>query len=126
MVTGQRKELLVATMVAGNFSIISGVPEKLGGRDEGPNPHELLEAALAACTIITVQMYADRKGIPLESTDVKVNTVSEGAEKSVISREISFRGNLTTEQKTRLAEIADKCPIHKLLQSSVTIETKVS
>lgn len=125
MVTGQRKELLVATMVAGNFSIISGVPEKLGGRDEGPNPHELLEAALAACTIITVQMYADRKGIPLESTDVKVTTVSEGAE-SVISRELSFRGNLTPEQKTRLTEIADKCPIHKLLESKVTIQTTVS
>ena len=112
-------------MVAGNFSIISGVPEKLGGQDEGPNPHELLESALAACTIITVQMYTDRKGIPLESTDVKVNTVSEGAE-SVISLEISFRGNLTPEQKTRLAEIAHKCPIHKLLESKVSIETKVS
>jgi putative redox protein len=125
MVTGERQELLVAKMVAGNFSIISGVSEKLGGRDEGPNPHELLEAALAACTIITVQMYADRKGIPLESTDVQVKTVSEGAE-SVISREISFRGNLTPEQKIRLAEIADKCPIYKLLVSKVTIETNVS
>jgi putative redox protein len=125
MVTGQRKELLVATMVAGNFSIISGVSEKLGGRDEGPNPHELLEAALAACTIITVQMYADRKGIPLESTDVKVTTISEGAE-SVISRELSFRGNLTPEQKTRLTEIADKCPIHKLLESKIAIQTTTS
>lgn len=125
MVSGQRQELLVAKMVAGNFSIISGVPVSLGGRDEGPNPHEILEAALVACTIITVQMYADRKAIPLESTDVVVKIISEGAE-TVISREISFRGNLTDEQKTRLAEIADKCPIHKLLESKVTIQNKLS
>lgn len=125
MVSGQRQELLVAKMVAGNFSIISGVQASLGGHDEGPNPHELLEAALVACTIITVQMYADRKGIPLESTDVVVKIISEGSE-TVISREISFRGNLTDEQKNRLAEIADKCPIHKLLESKVTIQNIIS
>lgn len=125
MVSGQRQELLVAKMVAGNFSIISGVPEKLGGRDEGPNPHEILEAALVACTIITVQMYADRKGIPLESTDVIAKIVSEGTE-TLITREVSFRGNLTPEQKARLAEIADKCPIHKLLESKVTIQNIIS
>ncbi|MBC7458706.1 MAG: OsmC family protein [Bdellovibrionaceae bacterium] len=125
MVSGQRQELLVAKMVAGNFSIISGMPVSSGGRDEGPNPHELLEAALVACTIITAQMYADRKGIELESTDVQIKIVSEGAE-TVISREVSFRGNLTDEQKIRLTEIVDKCPIHKLLESKVTIQTKVS
>lgn len=125
MVTGQRQELLVAKMVAGNFSIVSGVSEKLGGHDEGPNPHELLEAALVGCTIITTQMYANRKGIPLESTDVIVKIVSEGAE-TLIEREVSFRGNLTPEQKTSLAAIVEKCPIHKLLESKVTIQTKVS
>ncbi len=125
MVTGQRQELLVAKMVAGNFSIVSGVSEKLGGHDEGPNPHELLEAALVGCTIITTQMYANRKGIPLESTDVVVKIVSEGAE-TLIEREVSFRGNLTPEQKTSLAAIVEKCPIHKLLESKVTIQTKVS
>ena len=124
MVTGQRQELLVAKMVAGNFSIISGVPVSLGGRDEGPNPHELLEASLAACSIITVQMYADRKGIPLESTDVQVKIVSEGAE-TIISREVSFRGNLSQEQKDLLSKIVEKCPIHKLLESKVSIQTKI-
>ncbi len=124
MIEGIRTKDLIATMQTRNHKLISGLPEMLGGHDEGPNPHELLEAALAACTILTVQMYANRKGIPVESTDVTVKVVSEGTE-SVISREVSFRGDLTQEQKTRLAEIADKCPIQELLESHITIQTTV-
>ena len=72
MITGSRTENLAAQLVARHFSILSGVSEKLGGNDEGPDPHELLEAALAGCTIITIQMYANRKGMKLDSTDVKI------------------------------------------------------
>lgn len=103
--------------------ILSGVAGSLGGDDQGPNPHELLEGALAACTIITVNMYAQRKGMPLVSTSVKVHTESEGAQ-SKLSRVIHFTGNLTPADKERLMEIANKCPIHKLLSSQVTIETR--
>lgn len=124
MITGIRKEKLVAEMNIRTHKIVSGVVEKLGGRDEGPNPHELLEAALAACTIITAQMYADRKGIKLDSADVEVKIISEGKD-SILSREISFKGDLSQEDISKLSEIVEKCPIHKLLESNVKINTLV-
>lgn len=124
MVQGERFGNLAASIAAGNFSIVSGVLPKEGGDDEGPNPHELVEAALAACTIITVQMYANRKQIKLNSTHVKVEIQSESKEKSSIKREIRFDGDLSEEEKKKLMEIANKCPIHKLLESQITIESK--
>lgn len=101
------------------------MPEKLGGHDEGLDPHELLEAALAGCTILTAQLYANRKGMKLESTDVTVKVVAESKTSSVISREVSFRGDLSEEDKARLTEIVNKCPIHNLLESQIKIETTV-
>ncbi len=123
MVTGSRRGDLGAAIRAGNFEIVSGVLPEQGGTDDGPDPHRLLEAALAACTIITVQMYANRKGWPLKSTDVKVNIVSETGTMVSIARDISFTGELAEEQKKRLFEIANKCPIHKLLISTVDIQS---
>ena len=125
VVNGIRTENLVAKLSADVHTILSGVPEKLGGHDEGMDPHELLEAALAACTIITVQMYANCKQWPLQSTNVQVKVESEGKE-SKISRKISFVGELTPEQSEKLLEIANKCPIHNLLESTVHIETSLS
>lgn len=122
MITGNRKDNLTAELTIRSHKIISGLLEKLGGNDEGPNPHELVESALAACTILTAQMYANRKGMKLESTDVVVKIVSEGAD-SIIEREVSFKGDLSEEDKTKLAEIVEKCPIHKLLQSNIKINT---
>lgn len=122
MITGKRAENLTAEINVRTHTIISGLFEKLGGHDEGPNPHELLEAALAACTILTAQMYANRKGLKLESTDIEVKILAEGSE-TVISREVNFRGELTEEDKNKLAEIVEKCPIHKLLESNVKINT---
>ncbi len=124
MITGVRKENLVAEMGVRSHKIISGLVEKLGGQDEGLNPHELLEASLAACTILTAQMYANKKGIKLESTEVKVKIIAEGAE-SVITREISFKGDLKDEEKRRLSEILAKCPIHNLLESHIVIKDVV-
>jgi putative redox protein len=104
--------------------ILIDVDAKLGGDDAGMNPHEVLESALAACTAITVEMYAKRKQIKLEAVQVEVHTVSEGKE-SLISRKLSFVGDLDAEQIKRLTEIADKCPIHKLLESQIKISTEV-
>lgn len=126
MIQAKRFENLAAEVVTSNFAIVSGVSSESGGNNEGPSPHELLEGALAACTIITVQMYANRKGIKLKNTHVEVNTQSETRERSVISRTIRFEGELSQEERTRLAEIANKCPIHKLLSSHIAIETKVA
>jgi putative redox protein len=105
-----------------NFTLNSDVPESLGGENLGPTPHEFLEAALAACTAITLQMYAERKKIPLQSSDVQIKILQEG-ETNRISREIQLQGELSAEQKTLLMSIADKCPIHKFLTHPTEIES---
>jgi putative redox protein len=111
-------------------------PTENGGKDAGPDPFELVLAALGACASITVQMYADRKQWPLEGvhavlsyakvpaedradTDTKVDMV-DGIEMGM-----SFDGNLSEEQQLRLLEIAGRCPIHRLLSSPVPIQTKL-
>lgn len=122
MITAKKNGTLGAVSLARNHQIISGVTKQNGGDDEGMNPHELLEASLASCTIITVQMYANRKAWPLESIGVVVTTDSEGSN-SHLTRQITFTGELDEEQVTRLLDIANKCPIHKLLTSNIEIET---
>lgn len=124
MITGKRKENFVAEINVRDHQVLSGLPESLGGHDEGPTPHELLESALAACTILTAQMYAKRKGLKLDSTVVAVKIITEGVD-SVISREVSFEGDLSAEERVKLSEIVEKCPIHKLLESNIKIETVV-
>jgi putative redox protein len=124
MVTGKKSGNLVAEITARTHQILSAVSQESGGEDEGPNPHELLEAALAACTIITVQMYALRKGIKLETVDAAVDVLSEGAE-SRIGIELHLQGEFTEEQKARIFEIAGHCPVHKLLESHITIEMQL-
>ena len=122
MISGRRLQQYVAELHSATNSLLSDLPESLGGTGSGFDPHELFEAALAACTILTVQMYADRKQWPLESTDVKVHIETEGAQSRLV-REISFRGPLDAEQVDRLVSIADKCPIHKLMTSDISIST---
>ena len=110
---------------AGNFTIKVDVPENLGGNDTAPDPHQYLEAALAGCTAITVQMYAKRKNIPLDYSDVSIKITSEGSSNEIL-REIKFVGaDLNEEHKKSLLFIADKCPIHKLLSAGAKITTKL-
>lgn len=125
MITGKRTKHLAAQIQVRQHQFNSGVSSELGGEDEGANPHELLEAALAACTIITVQMYANRKQWPLESTDVTIKIISENKEGTIISRDVSFKGDLTSEQRDQLLVIANKCPIHKLLSGPIQIQTQM-
>ena len=123
VVIGRRTGVLGADLNIRQHSVRSGLLAALGGVDDGPNPHELLEAALAACTILTMQMYAIRKGWPLASANVRVSITAEGDE-TAMKREIEMQGNLSAEQRTRLLEIANKCPIHKILSGPVTITTE--
>jgi putative redox protein len=122
MITAIRKNKYTVnlTNIGGEHSIISDIANDLGGDDLGLNPHELVEAALAACTTQTVLMYAGRKGWELPELRVEVKILKE-AEESNIDIEIHF-GDIPAENKVRLMEIAKKCPIHKLLKSKITIE----
>lgn len=93
-----------------------------GGDNTGAEPHELLLAALGSCTAMTLKVYAERKGWPLTDVHVRLNGDTTSG-RLVISRELIIEGNLDAEQRQRLVEIADKCPVHKSLSNPVTIAT---
>ena len=119
-------------ITAGRHKLIADEPVEVGGSDSGPDPYALLLASLGACTSMTLQIYARRKGWPLEQVKVVLNhsqihakdceqcETKEGWITS-IERRISLTGPLTEEQKTRLLEIAAKCPVHKTLTSEIQI-----
>ena len=93
-----------------------------GGEDTGATPHELLLAALGSCTAMTLKVYAQRKGWPLQDIKVTLNGVSgEGA--YIITRQVAIHGDLDAEQRQRLLEIADKCPVHRTLTGEIAINT---
>ena len=93
-----------------------------GGEDTGLAPHELLLAALGSCTAMTLKVYAGRKGWPLRDVHVLLNAASADGG-YVISRQVTIDGELDAEQRQRLLEIADKCPVHKTLSGRITINT---
>jgi uncharacterized OsmC-like protein/alpha/beta superfamily hydrolase len=120
----------------GNHYMIADEPVDFGGNDFGPSPYELVSAGLSACTSMTLQMYARRKGWPLEAAETHTSYSKEHAvdcadcetsSKSKIDtfrREIRLVGPLDAGQKNRLMEIADRCPVHRTLDSVTEIVTK--
>jgi putative redox protein len=93
-----------------------------GGENSGAAPHELLLAALGACTAMTLKVYAERKGWPVKDVHVRLNGAT-GESGLAITREITIDGELDAEQRQRLIEIADKCPVHRSLRGEITINT---
>ena len=106
----------------GTHKLRADEPADKGGDDNGPEPHELLAAALGACTAITLKIYADRKGWPLRDVRVKVSGGSADG-RYMITRTLTFTGELDAEQRQRLVEIAEKCPVHRTLTGEVVIKT---
>ena len=107
-------------------TIISDEPESIGGTDLGFAPDELLAASLAACTCITLRMYADRKEWALHDVIVEITFDKSTEEnKTNIIRSIQLFGDLDNEQRSKLLDIADKCPMHKLLSNPTEIKTEL-
>lgn len=111
-------------LTAGNLHFLADAEVSKGGADTGPSPHEYLGAALAACTSMTLKMYAGRKEMKLENAIVTVD-IERADEVETFSRDIQLQGNLSAEEKERLLEIASKCPIHKALAGQIQIKTQL-
>jgi len=120
----------------GPHQFLSDETPETGGNDTGPNAHELLLAALGACASTTVQMYAQRKQWPLQEVQAAVsyarvpaeNPADSDAKDGMVDRivmEISFAGDLSEQQQRRILEIANKCPVHRMLVSQVQVDTRL-
>jgi putative redox protein len=133
--TGEGKFAQIV-LVGGTHTLCADEPERYGGTDTGPSPYDLLLAGLGACTTMTVRMYADRKKLPLERVSVTLRHDKIHAEDCEscetqegkidrIEREIELTGPLDDEARTKLLEIAEKCPVHRTLHSEVLVETRL-
>ena len=120
-------------ITAGPHALIADEPRSLGGTGTGPTPYELLLAALSSCMAMTLRMYADRKKWPLQSVTIQLRTdrahekdceQCETAEVGPprIARRIELAGPLTDEQRTRLLQIADRCPVKQTLERGLKVE----
>lgn len=129
-------EKFTTNLKVGDHYLIADEPKSFGGNNFGPSPYEFLSAGLAACTVMTIQMYARRKNWNVGNVSVHIDYSKEHAidcqecEKDsskidTFKREIKLVGNLTDEQKAKLIQIADKCPVHKTLHSKTQIITKL-
>ncbi|MGB8399161.1 alpha/beta fold hydrolase [Bradyrhizobium sp.] len=125
------------TVTIGPHHMLADEPAAVGGEDSGPGPYEFLLAGLGACTSMTMRLYADRKSLPLERVTVTLRHGKIHAEDCAecetrtgmldqIDRVISIEGALDADQRRRLMEIADKCPVHRTLTSEIRIVTKAA
>ena len=104
--------------------ILADEPVEVGGGGTGPTPYELLSAALAACTAMTLKLYAERKAWAIPPFSVEATHSTEGT-RDRFTRRIAFEGPLDDAQKARLLEIADKCPVHRTLMRGFEIVTMI-
>jgi putative redox protein len=111
-------------ITSGPHKLTGDEPTPVGG-DSGPSPHDFLAIGLASCTAMTLQMYAKRKEWPLDDVAVTVRIVKSDAA-TTFEREVKLTGALDDEKRTRLLEIANKCPVHKTLTGKIEIATKLA
>lgn len=110
--------------VGGRHSLVADEPTALGGQDTGPNPYDFLCVALGACTSMTIRMVAKHKKLPLTHVAVEVRHHKNEEKTDVFERFIRLEGDLSDDEHKRLLEIADRCPVHRTLQSNALIETR--
>lgn len=133
-VVTRTEQSFTTEIMAGQHALTADEPESVGGLDLGPSPYDLLAASLGACTGMTLRMYANHKKWPLEEVIVHIKHQKiydedcqdcEDPAKKIdhMERIVEVKGNLTEQQRNRLREIADKCPVHKTLHASVKVDT---
>lgn len=125
-------------ILAGDHALVADEPESMGGKNTGPDPYSYLLTSLGTCTTMTLRMYADRKGWPLEAAITRLRHQKthrydcEGCEDpgakvkiDEITREIELVGDLDDEQRARLLEIADRCPVHRTLHGTIEVRSSL-
>jgi len=122
---GTKKYLCTISWRSGQ--LIMDEPESVNGNDLGPDPYSTLLASLAGCTLSTLRMYIDRKGWTIPEINITLNATQETEDDltTIISRNISFSTEITSEQKERLLIIAEKCPVSRILKGKITINTNL-
>ncbi len=129
------KESFTTEIIAGNHSLIADEPSSDGGEDNGPSPYDLLLSSLGACTSMTLKLYFERKNWDFDCIEVHLehshihsddakNTENPNGKIDLIKRFINVGGDLNEEQIKKILEIADKCPIHRTLNSPVVVDTE--
>ncbi len=138
VVTAQLRSGTRATISARQFTWLADEPPTVGGTDEGPNPYESLLGALAACITVTLRLYANHKGIQLDGVDVSLELDRVHADDCLecddpdggmierIKTNVTVFGKFDDTQQTRLAQVAQRCPVHKTLAKGVHIIDSVS
>jgi putative redox protein len=127
----------IQTLRSGRHALTADEPAASGGNDAGPGPYEYLLMALGACTSMTLRMYAELKKLPLARVRVRLShrkihaaDCSDCATKEgkvdEITREIVLEGDLTDEQRQRLLEIANRCPVHRTLTSEIKVRSRLA
>jgi uncharacterized OsmC-like protein len=137
VVSETRQGKFQQTVSIGPHRLLADEPVGAGGEDSGPGPYDLVLAGLGACTSMTMRLYADRKSLPLERVTVTLKHSKIHAQDCAdcetragmldqIDRIIAMEGGLDSEQRNKLMEIADKCPVHRTLTSEIRIVTRAA
>ncbi len=127
VVARRRKGFTHEVEIEGGHTVVVDEPTELGGDDAGPRPTRLVAAGLAACTAVTMEMYAERKGWDIGAAEVEVDVDYEGSTPTSFAVSLRLPGDLSDEQRERLAVIAAKCPVHKILagETPVTVSDRI-
>lgn len=119
------KEQYRVTHSNGRHEFFADEPEEKGGKDTAPSPDELLEAALASCTLVTLRMYTDHKKWNIGNIHLVVS-LKRTEEKSIITRELKFEHEMTEEQKQRLIQVAKACPVSKTISGNAELIVEIN